>query len=233
MVNITTYDLLVPIVQSLNKTITSTKVEQYSDTQYKIYTCDTKWLTLNRQIEIGADTFKVVDIQPNEWILVSGDTQPSLQPFDIYSPFFVHGTVMASKAEFDQKLLSTDKTPMIWMHEITNERFFPLDENAIDRESQCDLFFLIDANFSDWKIQDHYKYAIMPMRNLLFQFEEVLRNYKDVGIYEDYEVLDHAKFGVYVSERGHPTNIFNAELSGSQLKISIPFLKTLENCCQN
>ena len=221
--------MLEPVVSAIPKTFTADSIDALGGGVYRLNSCDTLWLTLNRKVAIGATIYTITDLEPNQWVKVSGSLAPSTDTFDIYTPFFRHGTIIATNEELNRKHLHTDKLPMIYLHEITRERFSSDPEIAQDRESECDLHFLTDANFRDWKVVDHYKYAIAPMRNLLFAFVNQLKNSTFVGEFDEYDVLDHAKWGVFIADRGSEKGIFDDQLSGSQLRINIPFLKEM-NC---
>lgn len=224
-----TFELLKPIVSTISNTVTMSSYIDNLNGTYVIYTDDTLWLTLGYTVTIGANEYTVKDIQCNEWVLLSGALPPLSTTFDIYNPFFVHGTILATDEELSLNIISKDKLPLIYLHEITREKFNNDPELSLDRESECDLYFLIDADFENWNTNDHYRYAIQPMRNLLFALVDAIEAHHTVGIFDSYEVFDHAKFGVYIASKGHVNKIFKDDLSGSQLRITIPFQKN--TCC--
>jgi hypothetical protein len=228
--NIETYDLLKPIVESLNKTIEVTNVTTVGS-DYKIFSCDTKWLTLGYTVTINSVDYLVIDIQPNEWVLLSGSIQPPVENFDLYPLYFHHNTILEQNTVMGRVEQSKDKLPLIYLHDITREKYFIANDTLIERESDCDLYFLVDADFEQWTTEQHHKYAILPMRNTLFQLVDLLINYKYTDLQSDYEVYNHARFGVY-TDRGNTKRMFNDDLSGVQLKITISFLDKLscDNC---
>jgi hypothetical protein len=116
---------------------------------------------------------------------------------------------------------------MIWLHEITRERFNTDLLNLVDRTSECDIYFLDDADTESWLTENHDKYAIKPMRNLMAAFLDVLREQPGVDPDFVYEAFDHANFGEYFKNKGHKDKIFDDPLSGVQLRISIQFYKDL------
>lgn len=137
-----------------------------------------------------------------------------------------HGTIIDGNIQLTTIKDGEDKYPLIFQHEITRETFFNDKRNKLERESEVDLFFLCVADFKDWQIAEHNKFAIKPMRELALKFIEELKTSNGIGEFDTFEILDHVKFGVYTSEKGHTERIFNDNLSGVQLKIKIPFLKT-------
>ena len=228
-----TYDLISDLIDQIDRTFVATSIVNNGDGTYKIYSENTMWLTKGYTIVIKSvlDTFLpyvITDLSFNEWILVSGEKEPNELEFIIYEPFFWHGTTLAQNEQMNLIPDSWDKLPMIWLHEITRERFEPDELLRLDRESDCDLYFLIDCNQTDWLTPDFDNYTVKPMRNLISSFIDVLKNSPLIGIDFRYDVLDYAKFGVYQTDKGITKQIFKDALSGSQLKITIPFLK--ENC---
>lgn len=222
-----TNQLIKDIIDSIDRGIIASSIVEITPGNYQIFSCNTLWLTLNRTITIGSVDYIITDIMPNEWVKVSGASLPVLSEFDIYAPHFFYGTVLAQNEQMNLIPNSLNKLPMIWLHEITRERFETDETLIIDRESDCDLYFMTDADFTDWLTPQHNQYAIMPMRNLIDSFIDTARNSARVQDNLSYEIMDHAKFGTYLESKGHVKHIFMDKLSGSQLKISIPFLKDM------
>jgi len=139
-----------------------------------------------------------------------------------------HGTIIDGNIQLTTIKDGEDKYPLIFQHEITRETFFNDKRNKLERESEVDLFFLCVADFKEWQIAEHNKFAIKPMRELALKFIEELKTSNGIGEFDTFEILDHVKFGVYTTEKGHTERMFNDNLSGVQLRMTIPFLKT---CC--
>lgn len=137
-----------------------------------------------------------------------------------------HGTIIDGNIQLTTIKDGEDKYPLIFQHEITRETFFNDKRNKLERESEVDLFFLCVADFKDWQIAEHNKFTIKPMRELALKFIEELKTSNGIGEFDTFEILDHVKFGVYTTEKGHTERIFNDNLSGVQLRMTIPFLKT-------
>lgn len=227
-----TYDLLLPIFNGVSKTFEATDVTDNSDGTFTLNTCNTLWLhpAGNRVLSIDNVDYSIEDIEPNEWVKLRGSIAPALT-FDIYPPSPFHGTVLAQNELLNQIENSKDKLPMIWLHEITRETFEASEELLADRESDCDIYFMTDANLEQWITPDHDKYAIKPMRNLCMAFIEQLENEANVDPNFKFEVFDHANFGVYLESKGHVRTTFNDKMSGTQLRITIQFNKDLNCTC--
>lgn len=233
MVRTQTHKLLETIFATIDRTVYVTSYTDNEDGSYTIETCDTKWLYLGRTITIGELDYVVTDLVVNESITVTGTELPEALTFELFPFYFIHGTIIAAMIQLNAEQYNWNKYPVAYLHQITREKFDENPENTLERESDCEIFFLAEANFSDWTNEEHSSYSIAPMRNLLFDFIDALKSAKNIGLIVDYELFDHAKFGVYLSDKGHTSSIFKDELSGVQLKITIPFEKdcSCENEC--
>jgi hypothetical protein len=118
---------------------------------------------------------------------------------------------------------------MIYLLEVLEDTFFNRDAQN-ERESDLRLFFLTQANFVDWKTQDTYTNAITPMREMAYQFIDTLNKSKKIGIFAEYRLVNHTKFGVYVTDKGYEQRIFDDNLAGVELRINLPILQ--ENDCK-
>lgn len=228
-----TFDLLKPIVENMERVFIASDIIDEGSNVYKLYSCNTLWLTYKSKVIINLIDYVVIDILTNEWIKITGAVIPD-QNFAIDLPFFTHGTILAKNAEMNAEPDSANKTPMIYLHEVTRERFNEDALLSLDRESDCDLYFMCDCDFSNWLTTSHDNGAIKPMRNMLYSFIRALKTYFTIGLITEFDVFDHANWGVYTTDKGHTKQIFSDELSGCQLRISIPFLKS-NNCddCSN
>ena len=165
MKNKQTYDLLKPIVDTIDKAIVCQTLTDNGNGTYTFTCNNTKWLTKGYSFTVITDVYKVVSIVPNVSITVSGSTLPLAKTFDIYLPYFIHGTVIATNAELQNTANSIDKLPFIWLKEVTKETVSVDELDSLDRVSECDLYFMVDCDFSNWKTTDHDLNAIQPMRN--------------------------------------------------------------------
>jgi hypothetical protein len=144
--------------------------------------------------------------------------------------YFFHGTPIAVGAELDKINNANEKTPMVWMMENFQERFNddPLDRH--ERETTLRLFFLTQANHRQWVTQQAYDHCIAPMRKLMELFVEVIKNDGTFDVTDlTYSVYNYAKFGVYISEKGMPTNKWADNLSGVEMAFVLSRYKP--KCC--
>lgn len=152
---------------------------------------------------------------------------------DIYTeeekPFYFHGTPMMTNAHLSKVKLSENKLPFCYLYEIIKEVIDDEPDSMIDRTADLRIFFLANANYKDWKTAEHYTEAVDPMRALAEKFVANLKLSEDIGIFKSHEFINHVNFGIFINEKGHVKRIFGDNLSGTELKIDLPFLKSL-NC---
>lgn len=233
-----TYELLTPIIAAIDKTIAIQSVVDNGNSTYKLNVCNSLWATIGFPLTIHGETYKIIAIVPNVSITVSGTVLPTKGYFDLYLPKFYHGTITATEVDLNAKvnnnLLSSDKMPMIWLHEPVDEINDPQDENSIARFSDCDLFFMVDANFSTWSNAEHFTQAIKPMRQLIAAFYTALKKSGSVNdnLIDTFKTTDLPRFGRYTAYSTQKTTIFaQYEMSGTKVKINIPFIRNQKNCC--
>jgi hypothetical protein len=158
--------------------------------------------------------------------LVSTD----MASYEVPHVYFFHGTPIAVGAELDKINNANNKTPMVWMMENFQERFYDDPLLRLERETTLRLFFLTQANHRQWVTQQAYDHCIAPMRRLLELFVEVIKNDGTFDVTDlTYSVYNYAKFGVYINEKGMPTNKFADNLSGVEMSFVLKRYKP--DCC--
>ena len=228
-----TVDIVNDLVSELGLTITISQIVDNGG-NYTLYTCDTKWLQECFKITYEGASWTVTNVVKDDNFTIKpvldSTPVPTALTFDIYPPYYFHGTVIQTNLELEHISNSSLKTPMIYLLEVLEDTFFNRDAQN-ERESDLRLFFLTQANFVDWKTQDSYTNAIQPMREMCYQFIDTLNKSKKIGIFAQYRIVNHTKFGVYVTDKGYEQRIFDDNLAGVELRITLPVLQ--ENDCKN
>lgn len=225
-----TFERLQPVINSMDKSIICQSVVDNGNGTYTFACNRTKWAIKGYPVSIGGNDYQITNVSYNDSITVSGTILPVVLTFDLYAPFFKHGTIKTVAKELTEKKSYKDKLPLIFLHETVQENVHFNTEDALDYESDCRIYFLTDCNYSDWTQIDGDTLAIKPMRALCNEFIKALAQSQYVAELETVgQVLNHNIFGTYDSN-GITKNIFNEYLSGVQLRISIPFQKECE-CC--
>lgn len=226
------YERLQPIISAINNII-DVQLHAIIGTELTIETCNTLWLQVGSVVIVDGLSVTVKSIVVNESVTFDGFTNPILisSVIPIALPYYWHGTLQAVGAELNIDLNNdSDVTPMIYLLEVVRESYNNNKANAIGVTSNnVRLLFLCQNNYNDWNTNEHYQYAIKPMRNLANTFITALEKSSRVGLIASYESIAHAKVGIYDS-KGHSSALFSMNLSGVELVLDIPFKK--ENNCK-
>lgn len=226
------YKRLEPIVNAMDKSIICQSVTDNLDGTYTMACNDTKWITTGFSVTIGLNTYLVTEFSCNEWIKLSGSVLPTQLTFDIYQFKFKHGTIKAVASELNQLPNYTDRLPLLFLHDITEDKIHLDVLDAVDNDVDVKLYFLIDSDFSNWTINESDLKAVNPMRNAVKEFikslsiSQYVTELTGVGTIRNYN-----RFGNF-DDNGVIKNIFNEYLSGVQLRTSISFLRDCD-CCEN
>lgn len=233
-----TYQLLQPVIDGIDRTFLIDSIADLGSGKYQLFTCDTAWATAGFPIAIDGQDYKIIALDFNVSITISGTILPNAKFFLLYPAIFYHGSIKVAEQGLEQKvngsLLSSDKFPMIWLHEPVDETVSTNPQDSIYKHCDCDLYFMVDSNFSLWAQDDHYNQAIMPVRQLIDRFLDAI---KITGIINDnvldrVNVKDLPRFGRYTAENGAEKALFSSyEMSGTKLNASFPFIRNNKNCC--
>ena len=217
-------------IQILNDLIASTahtlKVSQVVDNLDGTYTLDvnfTYYLNSQRTITINSVSYRVVSFVLNESITIKGDSLPVTTSFDIDSPRFLHGTPKKVNGEMINE--NTKDYPFIWLLEFMDSDYDDNFNSAITVVLDLNLFFLTDVYQSNWNIDTHTREATDPMSNEIDFFIRTIQKRRDLfGEIEAHVVTNHVNFGEYIVNKGYDKKILSDNLSGSQLKMSLPYV---------
>lgn len=184
-------------------------------------------------ITINATEYEVESVDYDLMTITIKSTLPVIGTFFLAPPFFFfHGTPIDTGNTLSTILDSSKKIPLVYLLEVIRDKFINSNTSVIERESNINLFFLDEANFNDWDVDQHYSDAIIPMFNLCNSFIDYIKNNGGIGVVEDYDITYHAKFGLQIKqESGHIKNLFTDNLSGVQLTINIRFKRSFTCEC--
>lgn len=226
-----TVDIIEELLSEIDLTIKIDNVIDNNDGTYKLEVCDTGYLQECRDITIGNRTYNIQDVKHNEYLIIKGKSAPEEMEFQPYPYHYFHGKAVETNAELDMIDDAELKTPLVYLVEILQDRFYPNDE-LIERTVDIRMFFLTTANYDEWLTNEHYDKAIKPMRNLVYKFIETLDKSKIIGRFaEYYDLINHAKFGIFILRKGATNRIFDDNYSGVEFKMRLPILKDLT--CSN
>lgn len=220
--------ILNELINSTVHTVTVNGIVDNGDNTFTLSTPFTYYLKDNSPIVIDSISYKVVSFVMNESLTLKplkGTTPVTATSFIIPPPTFLHGTPTAANNEY----VRTKSNPFIWVLEFLEADYNNSTDSPVKGTFDFDIFFLTDVPQGDWLVTDHYEKAIYPMNNEIDYFLKILNDRIDLfGDIEGYKVINHVNFGNYVVNKGYDKKIIEANLSGSQLKISIPYIT--EDC---
>jgi len=231
-----TVDIVEELISQLDIVVKFKSIVDNGDGTYTIETCNTGYLFPCYDFQIDGIDYTVLNEEGKEFVFnerftIKGNIAPIATEITLDSLKYYHGTVIATKEELARKELSSDKFPMAFLLEILEDDFNNVFDARIDRNSQLRLYFLSETDENNWNTNEHYEFSIKPMRNLLYKFIAHLNESTMIGDFDSYRAINHAKFGVFVSSKGgHTERIFNDKLSGVELRIDLPILKS-GACC--
>lgn len=201
-------------------------------------TCDTLWVLQNGNITIDTVEYPVVSVIRNTSIVVTGDLSAlTTFSFTVANPFFIHGTPRQTTSE--RTIMRKDGvknlTPLAYLFEPINEAFNN-ELNPVQRNITIRLAIL--NNYKQEQFTDDiYSYSIEAMRNYSEKLIDVIKN--DVKRVEKDEVTyrftSYPKYGQFINRSGSTQNIFNENLSGVEINLTIPLKYELNclNLCNN
>ena len=115
---------------------------------------------------------------------------------------------------------------MSYLFQVFTDEFDRKVGSSIDRITGIRLFFLCETAGSDWNTKQHEGFAIKPMRNIAYKFEDFLNSSSLIGQFDKMDITDHARFGVFVAAKGgHTQRIFDEQTSGCEVFIRLPIKK--------
>tara|TARA_R110001632_G_scaffold186363_1_gene306732 strand:+ start:1856 stop:2569 length:714 start_codon:yes stop_codon:yes gene_type:complete len=231
-----TVDIVEELISQLDIVVKFKSIVDNGDGTYTIETCNTGYLFPCYDFQIDGIDYTVLNEEGKEFVFneqfaIKGNIVPTVTEITLDSLKYYHGTVIATKEELARKELSSNKFPMAFLLEVLEDDFNNVDDSRVDRNSQLRLFFLSETDEDNWTTNEHYEFSIKPMRNLVYKFIAHLNDSNLIGKINSYKATNHAKFGVYLSSKGgHTKRIFNDKLSGVELGIDLPILKS-RVCC--
>jgi len=226
---IETVDVVGNLVAQMDTSVKINTIIDNGDGSYTISTCNTKYLKPCVFFDVDGITYEVTDgvgkeFTPNRQFTVYGGQTITAKVIDLPKMKYFHGTVIATSQELDNKKFDTDKFPMVYLLEVINDNFNNEPQDKIDRVSDFRMFFLTNTDEENWLTAEHYRLAIKPMRNMLYQFINELNDNANIEEFSNFTAINHAKFGVYSTDKGHTRRILNDKTSGVEVRLSLPIV---------
>lgn len=226
------YDKLKPIVDGMSRSVTCDSITTNTDGTFTFVCKYTKWAVSGFSVTIGLIDYLITNVVPNVSITVSGVSIPLQLTFDLPVIHFKHGSIRQVATELNTILNVQDRLPLIFLHEISEEKVSFDVMDSVDTEADCKLYFLTGNDFQNWSQNEIDVRAIKPMRNMAREFIEAISDNQYIApIDSPGTIRNYSQFGSY-NDVGVVKSYFNEPLSGVGLRVTIPFLKGCD-CCTN
>ena len=213
---------------------------------FTINTCDTFYLIPCKTIVINGIKFEVQNdgfIQDESFVIKEVTkysnsktiTEIKVDSFDLYKPFFFHGSPVAVNNVLSNIKFGDDKTPTVYLWETLREKHFEKSSGSpIAFEYDVKIFFLDSAKWDTWDPDQHKERVIDPMKSLLNEFKKVVnKNRKLFAQLEDFVTIPRANFGVYQKDLGVMSSYFSDMTSGVELNMNFRYKKwTCKDKCK-
>lgn len=197
-----------------------------NDGTFTLFVPKTYYLTpgKRRKIIINAISYTVLAVENNCSVTLSGSIIPPTATFNLPVPYYFNGTIIQTNTEIKKESDLSKKTPMIFLRRPFDETLDAMDliDTDIANTASLTLYFLTEAIFSEWSTAQHDKYAVIPMRNMVYEFIELLkRNEKYIQRFSNYSVTDMIKFGLVTQKGYEGGGLFSDNYSGVELDITL------------
>lgn len=228
------YSLIqIHIVDQMTPVITLTSIETIAGTpvKYKLFSCNTQWVTINDKITIDGVVYRVVSFVQDEYLIVTGASAPVQLYFQLPAPTFEHGTHRRVSTERVKKSASKRTiTPMIYALPIKGKTR-PSIDSMFGFSGKVRFFCLttFDKN-GDSTIATQQKNIVNPMsalvRYFIQKFEERLDLFEEIKeVFQD-DFMDFGDPTIW----GAKERIFEEFLSGVGVNFDLN-IYSQDECC--
>ncbi len=196
--------------------------------EFTVTVCATHGLVVGSIVEIGGISFTVKELVNNKSITFLGVSCPLETTVDIPAPNYYNGTVISTNEQVTaQTKRDADLvTPMAYFYAVFKEKRNRNPAISLGRRVEAQIFFLEDSILNADLTEDYYLKYINAMTNLVEDFVDVLEASPLIGDFEEdqYDLISHTQFA-YFNKNGYEKNLFSANYSGVEFRMSIPIEK--------
>lgn len=229
-----TVNIVRDLVASMKFPFTIKSVTDEGNGVYLLTTGCTHYLQKgsNTVFVIDGNPYEILEVVINESLKVKGSVMPVASTFNLPSPKFFHGTIKQTNTELSEGSQMTDmanKCPMVYLLRPFDETVdaMDLDDPLIERQAELTLFFLTEADFTNWTTEDFDHECLEPMWSMANTFIETAKANPGIDKIGTYRLADKIKFANY-NINGADRILFKDNLSGKELNITLPIRSS---CC--
>lgn len=229
------------VIPFIDKNVKIDSFEDNGDGTFKLSSCDTKYLRPCKKIEINGEIFSIEKNTCNDQTIFVQDSHITLIPknanfdfanfiltlpeaFEIYSPFFYHGSPINVNDSLVQVNMTRDKTPLIYLFETLKEKNYTFEgASPISLEADLIMFFIDENQFATWDVSKHYEDCVNPMKALAEGLVNVINKKRgDFAEVTEFETTPRVNFGKVV-QNGVEKSFFDDQLSGTELRFTVQY----------
>lgn len=144
----------------------------------------------------------------------------------VKKPYYTHGTPYMANVKLDSAGKVRELTyPIVYLLEVLRESIPSNIDSSIATIPDIRLFFLDESNFKDNDTDGLYSKWVVGQRDFCDFVLASIRKSKLFDYPTQIEIYTFAKFGQYVTDKGSISSVFDKELSGVELRMSLPIRK--------
>ena len=145
------------------------------------------------------------------------------------APYYFHGSPMQVNNEFLIQKNEANTYPLVYLVEsLTDSYYDELDSK--DKDMSLRIFFLDSFTNKNDEVDAHYTNVIVPLNASLNYFVEKLEG-SSYTLPFSYDVINRVKVGVYTTNQGNTSQIFEDTLDAVEFVSSVSVLKGYECKC--
>ena len=233
---IQTVDILGMVVAAMQFPVTINSITETEPNVFLLNVCDVYHAQKNFTVSIGGKDYKIKSVNYPSEIIVTGSDPITISEFEMYRPFYFHGTPIQTGVELNKKTQSK-KVPMIWFMEQYSELRNTSNIVPIDRKINGQLYFLSNGDPVNWTTDISFEDGIKPMARLQEHFERQLIEMNwifNTEIPFEYTFKTYHAFGVFIVNKGMPEQLWTDKLSGVEMdftSLEVFFDALCKNSC--
>ncbi len=214
-----TKDIIGDIIATLSVTFVIDNVISNGGGSYTLETKCTWWLSIEKDIIVGGNAYKITSFILNKSITIQSigsPILPTVASFTIPAPNYINGTLKMAQNEVDAQKDKTILCPFVYLIEIISDDKNNDDESMIDRTTDLRLLFLNSVDTGNWLTNDHYTNFVYPMQQMVDLFVSKVKNsnlFVDNIRYIDTPLINVSENGTQVK------SIFDCNLSGIEHRL--------------
>lgn len=221
------------IVDRIDNTVKVLTVTNVATT-FTVTLCNNKWVRVGQYLtDADNKQWRITEISEAGVITCTKPTGANdivkRDILTIKEPVPLYGTNKTANADYIK--LSNDsrlKLPLVWIVENVTEEEYGLMQ-SLERRSDIRVYFLDDNNPKQYATLDYRRNVVTPMLGLKDSFIDAVKGNRLFDTLDSWRIRPITRLG-NEDEKGVFENILSENLSGVELRITLPIFKLNCNC---